>query len=287
MGGRALTIRTEVPATELRRLARREKDRAAAARMQAIAGALEGMTRAEAARLAGMERQALRDAGLRYNAEGLARPYRRPTPRRRARLDEEQRSALRHLVLDGPEVEATGLSAWTLPELCREAEERRGVAYHPSHRGKLMRRLGLSRQKARPSHPKADAAAREAFAKGAAGRPRRRAGGASRQAPDAVVHGRGQVWPEGARLPPLVHPRPAAAGPLRPALHLDPPLRRRPAGDRRGLRPRAAAGLDRGDERLPRPVRRDAGRRRACRPGARPCRLAQGQQAGRPEIGRA
>jgi transposase len=30
--------------------------------------------------------------------------------------------------------------------------------------GKLMRRLGLSRQKARPSHPKADAAAREAFA---------------------------------------------------------------------------------------------------------------------------
>jgi transposase len=32
--------------------------------------------------------------------------------------------------------------------------------------GKLMRRLGLSRQKARPSHPKADAAAREAFAKG-------------------------------------------------------------------------------------------------------------------------
>jgi hypothetical protein len=40
--------------------------------MQAIANALEGMTRAEAARLAGMERQALRDAVVRYNAEGLA-----------------------------------------------------------------------------------------------------------------------------------------------------------------------------------------------------------------------
>ena len=38
--------------------------------MQAIANALEGMTRAEAARLAGMERQALRDAVVRYNAEG-------------------------------------------------------------------------------------------------------------------------------------------------------------------------------------------------------------------------
>ena len=166
MGAKGLPIRTDVPAVELRRLARREKDRAAAARMQAIAGALEGMTRAEAARLAGMERQALRDAVLRYNAEGLAGLYSRRGPGRRSRLDEGQRAALRRLVLDGPEVEATGLSAWTLPELCREVEGRWGVAYHPSHMGKLMRRLGLSRQKARPSHPKADAAAREAFAKG-------------------------------------------------------------------------------------------------------------------------
>ena len=166
MGGRALTIRTDLPAAELRRLARREKDRAAAARMQAIAGALEGMTRAEAARLAGMERQALHDAVVRYNAEGLAGLYSRRNPGRRSRLDEEQRAALRQLVLDGPEVGATGLSAWTLPELCREVETRWGVSYHPSHMGKLMHQLGLSWQKARPSHPKADAAAREAFAKG-------------------------------------------------------------------------------------------------------------------------
>jgi transposase len=166
MGGRALTIRTDLSAAELRRLARREKDRAAAARMQAIAGALEGLSRAEAARLAGMERQALRDAVLRYDAEGLPGLHSRRGPGRRPRLDQEQRAALRRLVLDGPAVEATGLSAWTLAELCREVEERWGVSYHPSHMGKLMRRLGLSRQKARPSHPKADAAAREAFAKG-------------------------------------------------------------------------------------------------------------------------
>jgi transposase len=166
MGAKGLPIRTDVPAAELRRLARRERNRAAAARMQAVAGALEGLSRAEAARLAGMERQALRDAVVRYNAEGVAGLYSRPGPGRRARLTEEQRAALRRLVLDGPEVEATGLSAWTLPELCREVEERWGVSYHPGHMGKLMRRLGLSRQKARPSHPKADAAAREAFAKG-------------------------------------------------------------------------------------------------------------------------
>ena len=166
MAAKGLPIRDDMPAAELRRLARREQDRAAAARMQAIAGALEGLSRTEAARLAGMERQALRDAVLRYNAEGLAGLHDRPRSGRRPRLDEEQRAALRQVVLDGPEVEATGLSAWTLAELCREVEERWGVSYHPSHMGKLMRRLGLSRQKARPSHPKADAAAREAFAKG-------------------------------------------------------------------------------------------------------------------------
>ena len=166
MGGRALTIRTDVPAAELRRLARHEKDRAAAARMQAIAGALEGLSRAEAARLAGMERQALRDAVVRYNAEDLAGLHDRPRSGRPARLDGTQKAALKQVVLDGPDVEATGLSAWTLAELCREVEQRWGVSYHPSHMGKLMHQLGLSRQKARPSHPKADAAAREAFARG-------------------------------------------------------------------------------------------------------------------------
>jgi hypothetical protein len=58
--GRALEIRTDVAsATELHRLARREP--ATATRMLAVAHALDGLSRAEAARLAGLERQALRD----------------------------------------------------------------------------------------------------------------------------------------------------------------------------------------------------------------------------------
>ena len=166
MNGKRLTIRDDVPAATLRRLARREPARAAAARMFAIANALEGMTRAEAARLAGMERQALRDAVVRYNAEGLAGLHDRPRPGSKPRLGEAHRAALRQLVLDGPEVEATGVSAWTLAELCREVEVRWGVRYHEGHMSKLVRALGLSRQKARPSHPKANPAAREAFAKG-------------------------------------------------------------------------------------------------------------------------
>jgi transposase len=108
----------------------------------------------------------LRDAVVRCNAEGLAGLHDRPRPGSKPRLDEARRAAPRQLVLDGAEVEATGVSAWTLVGLCREVEARRGVRHHEGHMSKLVRALGLSRQKARPSHRKANPAAREASAKG-------------------------------------------------------------------------------------------------------------------------
>src|SRR5438067_4008429 len=68
--GSPLKIREDRSPGELRRLARREAEGRVAARLYAIANALDGTNRAEAARLAGMERQALRDAVLRYNTGG-------------------------------------------------------------------------------------------------------------------------------------------------------------------------------------------------------------------------
>ena len=62
-------------------LARHEPDRRAAMRLLAIAHALDGFSRAEAARLARMERQALHDAVRRYNAEGPQRPATGPARR--------------------------------------------------------------------------------------------------------------------------------------------------------------------------------------------------------------
>lgn len=84
MGAKGLPIRGDLAASALRRLARRER---AAAWMTAIAGALNGPTRAKAARLASMKRQALRVAVLRCNAEGLAGLHDRPRPGRPLRLD--------------------------------------------------------------------------------------------------------------------------------------------------------------------------------------------------------
>jgi transposase len=165
MAAPGLAIRSDLPAAALRAMARREHSRSAAARMYAIANALEGMTRAEAARLAGLERQALRDAVVRYNAEGLAGLQDRPRLGSKPRLDESERAALAALILAGPDVEATGLSAWTLPELCHEIEVRWGKHLHPASLSRVVRKLGFSRQKARPSHPKVDLDAQAEFAK--------------------------------------------------------------------------------------------------------------------------
>src|SRR3954471_24942197 len=60
--------RKELGAVELRREARRCRDTAASRRMLALALGLEGASREEAARAAGMDRQTLRDWVHRYNA---------------------------------------------------------------------------------------------------------------------------------------------------------------------------------------------------------------------------
>ena len=57
---RAVPIRTDIPAAELRRRAKIETDGRASRRMLALASALEGASREDAARQAGMDRQSLR-----------------------------------------------------------------------------------------------------------------------------------------------------------------------------------------------------------------------------------
>ena len=104
-----------------RRFAKRRCGRRwrAAARMFAIANALDGLSRAESSRLAGMERQALRDAVVRYNAEGLAGLHDRPKGRPPRRLAGEEEAALVEAILRGPDPAEDGCCAWTRADLCR------------------------------------------------------------------------------------------------------------------------------------------------------------------------
>ena len=161
----ALAIRQDLPAAELRRVARQGPDRRAAMRLLAIANALEGLSRAEAARLAGMERQALRDAVIRYNADGPSGLHDRPRSGRPEGLTPGQQASLRAWVLRGPDPERDGVGAWRLADVCAHAEEAYGVRYSEWGMSCLLKRLGLSRQEARPRHPQGSAAERAAFEK--------------------------------------------------------------------------------------------------------------------------
>jgi transposase len=185
----ALAIRRDLSPGELRRLARFEPDRRASMRLLAIANALEGMSRADAARLAGMERQALRDAVLRYNAEGPEGLHDRPRSGRPEGLSEGQQAALKAWVLRGPNPERDGVSAWRLVDIGDHAEKVYGVRYSEWGMSRLLKRLGLSHQKARPRPPQGSPAAQAAFKKWAWVEARRDRRGAPRPADPALVPG--------------------------------------------------------------------------------------------------
>ena len=183
----ALAIRQDLSAEDLRRLARLETDRRAAMRLLAIADALEGLSRAEAARLAGMERQALRDAVIRYNAEGPEGLHDRPRPGRPEALAPGQQAALKAWALRGPDPERDGVSAWRLADIRDHAERAYGVRYSEWGMSRLLERLGLSRRKTRPRHPRGIPAARAAFKRGARVEAGGGRAGPSRRAGPALV----------------------------------------------------------------------------------------------------
>jgi len=157
--------RKELGAVELRREARRCRDTAAARRMLALALVLEGASREEAARAAGMDRQTLRDWVHRYNAEGLAGLRDRPRSGREPRLTPGQEAELAAAVERGPDPDRDGVVRWRRVDLRALIEARFAVRLHERSVGKVLRRLGFTRLSVRPRHPKADAAAQAAFKK--------------------------------------------------------------------------------------------------------------------------
>jgi len=161
----ALEIRKDRTPAVLRKLAKGETDGRVARRILAIANALDGMSRKAAAEAAGMDRQTLRDWVLRYNEHGIGGLTDRWGDGRPPTFDAQEQAELVRIVLAGPDPETSGLSAYTLEDLAGICEQRFGKRMHPWSLGRLLKRLGFSRQKTRPSHPMKDPAAAAAFKK--------------------------------------------------------------------------------------------------------------------------
>jgi transposase len=160
---RRIIVCTELTAAELRRRSFAVEHARQAKRMQAIANVIDGMSRAEAARLADMSDQALTDAIKRYNADGVAGLIDRPRSGRPPKLDERWQQELVNIVRNGPDIEAEGVSAYTRDDVKAIVKAKWNVDYAVTSIGRMLRAGGLSRQKARPSHPKKSPEAVAAF----------------------------------------------------------------------------------------------------------------------------
>ncbi len=157
--------RDEHSAADLRRAAARTKDADAARRMLALALVKEGMSRIQAARACGMDRQTLRDWVYRYNAQGLEGLCDRPHPGRPPRLSAQQMRELEALVEKGPDPQTDGVVRWRRVDLRAVVERRFGIEMHERTVGKLLHKLNFAKLSVRPQHPESEPAAQERFKK--------------------------------------------------------------------------------------------------------------------------
>ena len=101
-----VAVRTDLAAFEVRELARAAVTPEQARRLLAIALVLEGSSRADAARSAGMDRQTLRDWVHRFNAAGAEGLVDLKAPGRQRRLSLEQQQELAHSLEERPPTHA-------------------------------------------------------------------------------------------------------------------------------------------------------------------------------------
>jgi putative transposase len=163
--GSAVKVRTDYSPGALRLLAKGSKDASQSRRFLSLAAVMDGMSREDAARIGGMDRQTLRDWVHRFNRSGpnglKDAWYGGPKPR----LSPKQKAELAQLVEIGPDRAIDKVVRWRRVDLQKLIKERFGVDYHERYVGTLLKELGFSHMSARPRHPAQDGEIIEAYKK--------------------------------------------------------------------------------------------------------------------------
>jgi transposase len=126
---------------------------------------MDGMSRSDAARIGGMDRQTLRDWVHRFNERAPPMGFWTTGRRAPGRASPDQQAELAELVETGPDRLVHGVVRWRRIDLQRVIGERFGVHYHERTIGKILKTLGFSHVSARPRHPNQDVKTIEAFKK--------------------------------------------------------------------------------------------------------------------------
>ena len=158
-------LRDDYDAAELRTLAKGSRDPRQIRRFLALAAVYDGMSRAAAAKVGGMDRQTLRDWAHRFNAEGPEGLTDRPRAGRPRQLTDAQMEELAEIVETGPDPAVDGVVRWRRIDLKRVIEERFGVVYSERAVSDLLARLSFSYISGRPQHPRQDQRVLDGFKK--------------------------------------------------------------------------------------------------------------------------
>jgi transposase len=161
----AVRLREGVSGTELRCQAVRAKDANQARRLLALAAVADGISREQAARIGGMDRQTLRDWVHRFNAAGVAGLINARSPGRPPKLGPEQRAWLKGVVEKGPDLARDGVVRWRCVDLKRVVKERFDIDCDEDTIGRVLNRLGFAHISPRPQHPAQDKDVLAAFKK--------------------------------------------------------------------------------------------------------------------------
>ena len=163
--GQAIAVRSNYTSGEVRGHARRAKDVGQARRLLAIAAVLDGASRAEAAKIGGMDRQTLRDWVIRFNERGADGLINIPSPGVPPKLDASHRAFLARIVEEGPVPAIHGVVRWRACDLIMRLHEEFGISVSDDTVYRALKGLGFSHVSARPKAYKQDPEAVEAFKK--------------------------------------------------------------------------------------------------------------------------
>ena len=161
----AIVLRGDYDAAQVRVAARVVRDADQARRLLAVAAVYDGMSRADAAKVGGMDRQILRDWVHRFNQAGPAGLISRKAPGAVRKLSADQLSALAEIVEAGPDPARDVVVRWRRIDLKAVIEQRFAVVLHERSVSRLLGELGFSHMSARPRHPGQDPAMVETFKK--------------------------------------------------------------------------------------------------------------------------
>ena len=150
--------------SELKRLAREEKDSSIAVRIRAVYLAVEGQGAVEIAMALGFSRRTIQTWIHSYNRCGLEGLQDRTGRGIKAQLNCDQLQWLRQRIDQGPSAD-DGVCVFHAADIGRIIAKQFDVSYSVRQVQRLMRKLGYRYLSGRPEHPKGDVQARSAFKK--------------------------------------------------------------------------------------------------------------------------